>query len=924
MATTYPSVTFINSLGIPVNVFDSFNNGAAAQPGATDYFGTLTSMGTSIAAGAQATYTPLNGPVSVYIVYDTQGNPVSRYFTMGTAPQTFTIQQSDVDIITATKNFITFIEANPTNAIATGFQACLNANPPSISAINNFLSSQTGYSTVTFISYMLVIPTISVTVPGQAVGSGTTYSLSKLCGYFGITWPSGFPDIVVSDFTCVDNNDVINIGGSVTLQDLTFATPQTLTNVNTVLTNTATGASGTTSTAPINFTVVFNTTTGYISLQFTTPQIIVPLGGSRMLTLENPTLSFSLMPLFKFAVFEVSATIPFSLFGPNSSTPSIPLYSFNADVSMTVDNVEAEVGIVLSGANATTITFPMIPGVQFSSIGVGMGIFFEPPGFALGLQGTFTIGSNANTIPTIDSDSFTLVCSFDPEPIPIYLSFYFAQINIGELVTMFTNVTNNIPFPVSATDVSLTWLADPLEPVTLPDGTLAAMEFGCTCNLDFFGLSFYGNVAINMTTGISATLTASPVNLFGGMMFLKGNGQAVNMKFDANGNPIQNNYVPTTAAEQQAVANATNKMIIAPGGPELTINSSSSPYFTLDVIFGFLGITQSAECTVSSSGIDFELTFGDILQTQLQCTITDYQNFSGQFTYGPDLKVQLPTIANVSLGTINLTATISVSLAITVTGTEVNFTASGSFDLGGSTYTVGPVQLSVNLAPLENILHQIENWIINNTETLFKPLIADAEQWATAVDNDLIIPLQEGAEYAASVLESAYSQTMQEAAPYLKTMSYAIGDVASALKKVFGPTASEVASALSTAFSATAAVAAQALNVAGYVASDIATALGTVYSLEADAITDIFNGLGFAASIAGAALNTAGYALQDVASALSSVYNLAPAALSSALQDAGYATTDIENAFDDLGGDFASYASDTWAAVSTYVDPNNW
>ena len=87
--STYPSISIKNTLTEGVTVFDAFND----NPGDTslaNYFGALTSLG-AVGAGATASFAPIHGPISTYIIYDSKNNPVKRVFTLGTAPQTFEI-----------------------------------------------------------------------------------------------------------------------------------------------------------------------------------------------------------------------------------------------------------------------------------------------------------------------------------------------------------------------------------------------------------------------------------------------------------------------------------------------------------------------------------------------------------------------------------------------------------------------------------------------------------------------------------------------------------------------------------------------------------------------------------------------------------------------------------------------------------------
>src|ERR1041385_8178553 len=194
MATTYPSITFKNQLKITVNIYDSFNDDDSQDKSLPNYFGTLTQVGTTVAPNASVIIQPIHGPVSVYIVYDTNNNPVKRVFTMGDNAQTFTITQADVDIITATNNFISLATSSPKDPDVVKFQSIIKDGKATPSQVNTFFQGTTSYKTCTYISYMLVMTTLARTPvkPGQPAPpvQSTTYSLSKLCSYLGVPWPS--------------------------------------------------------------------------------------------------------------------------------------------------------------------------------------------------------------------------------------------------------------------------------------------------------------------------------------------------------------------------------------------------------------------------------------------------------------------------------------------------------------------------------------------------------------------------------------------------------------------------------------------------------------------------------------------------------------------------------------------------------------
>jgi hypothetical protein len=916
---SYPTISIENKLTETVTVYDAFNDNPG-DTSLTNYFGTLTSLG-SVTAGATTSLAPIHGPISTYIIYDSENNPVKRVFTLGTAAQTFEVAQSDVDVITATQNFVELVQNKPDDPEVQQFNALIKNGSASAQAVDSFFAKTTDYKTCTYISYMLMVVALARTPATKTLPPAQqTYSLSALLKYMGIDWPAGMPDIVLSQFYCTDTGSGITLGGQFNVKDVTFG-DGVIDNVLAILP------------APtMRFTVVVNLQPGLAigstELQCVFDTLSIPVGGGSTIGFQQPTVILSIMPLFKFVVFEIKATIPFSLFGGPT---------FDAIVAMTIDNVEAEIGVTLDGNGGTLLTPPGIKGLHIDQFGVGMGLFFEPPGFALGVQGKFHIGDGQQVVQ-LDDDTFAVVCTFEEEvPSPLFLSFYVPQLGLDQVVELFTDQSVSLGFPVSFSDLSFHWAENPLEPVTLPDGTLAPMGYGFSAAMDLFGLGFYADMELDLSNGLQGNAQLAPFSL--GPLSLTGDGTGVTIKVDANGNPIQNNTVPQTAAARQAIAQATTKQLVAPGGAEMRVSTSSSPYFTLDAVLAFLGFHDSIDATIDANGISFSLDFGSVISTEMTCVLKDYQNFSGTFAYGPGYSIPLPVIGGVSLGSIQLIAQISAALGLTTSTSDVVFTASGGFTFGGLNYQIGPFALDVSISSLSGVLSAIETWLVDNAKTVFADLVGSAGPWAQAICSGAIEPAAAGAAYVVGVLRNSFGQPVSAIGGLLKGSHYAFDDVASAVKNAFGADASDVASVLTTAYQATANQVASALQSVGYTASQIAGALQAVFDFTDTAAAAVLQGLGFGTDQIASALSAAygaspqavasallsiGTSAQAAAQALSDVFGLSPDAVSSDLQNAGYAVSAVESAFQALGGAFASYAQSTWDTVTHYANPTNW
>ncbi|KAF6515803.1 hypothetical protein HZS61_004544 [Fusarium oxysporum f. sp. conglutinans] len=301
------------------------------------------------------------------------------------------------------------------------------------------------------------------------------YSLSTLVNLLGGTWPSDFPDIVVTKFTCNTKNDsdeaLQSFGSLFDVEELQVA-------------------------LSINYSFGLNLFGTRLSISL--DAMHVPFGGLARLTINKPTVTIDINPLFKFVVFTITGDIPFNIFGK----------AFEADVSMVIDNIEANFGIVIKGDNASLPAPPVMKGMHFDSFGVRIGIIFEPPGAAIGLSGQLHIGDAGSSAQVaLDDDKFVIVCELVEEvPNPLYISFYVPQMHLADVLTVFTHAPSPFDVPVTFTDLSFLWSENPMEPVALPDRLLSNMGYGFSAAANILGFSFYGDLEINLNNGLTADL----------------------------------------------------------------------------------------------------------------------------------------------------------------------------------------------------------------------------------------------------------------------------------------------------------------------------------------------------------------------------------------------------------------------------------
>lgn len=856
-------ISIQNSLQKEIKVYDSYTS-----DGEQNYFGKLTPLLTIPANTTQA-ITPIHSPISVLIAFDTDGNPIGRYVAMF-GKKSFVITSQDRSIIQETGSFIDYITANPNSDLATQFQALFKdkSNGLQVKAVDACFQKTTDYKDCTFVSYMLVLTHRAQTPVSQPQPPSSefqpvenrTYQLSKLCSYLsGEPWPPEFPDIEVRDFKCSTQNDILMLGGAINLTGLKFKTNAISQNVLLLF-----------PVHQVEVQFLFDYEIGLnifgTRLKFISEDFHIPVENGKSITIKKPTVSIDINPLFKFVVFKASAIIPFNIFS----------HQFDTTISMVIDNVEAEIGAVIEGDHNALPSPPVLKGVHFDQFGVGMGIIFEPSSYALGLEGKFHIGEG-DTIVELDDDTFALVCALEGDvPNPMYISFYIPKLDLSRLVEIFTDTVIAIDFPVSLSDLSFKWSENPMEPLVLPDGSLTQMEFGFSGYLDLFGLQFYGDLEIDLQ-GVKGTLTMSPLR-FDKLLHISGDGKAITIKVDENGNPIKNNQIAKTKAMKEAISKATDKQIIAMGGPEMTLSTSSSPYFSLDAqVSLFELINEQIDAKIASDGISFELDYGSVIQSKMRCVLKDYHNFSGDFSYGIDIRVSLPTIDGFSLGTIHLNTSCDLGIGISTSTSNIDFLVRGQFDFEGHRLSFGPYSENIDISRVSDLLAAVGRYILSQAEKIFTDFINDALPWAQTVKNGVI----EGINDVAQGVKTAFKKTSAETASIMKYAGYGINEVAEGIKIAYELTPLGIGQILVPEFGVSEQELASVLKYTGFGAAEIALGLNGVFGASPSAINDILQGI-------------------------------------------GYGTNEIKDAFDSLGGAFSDFASQAWETTKKVFDPSKW
>ncbi|KAM0342396.1 hypothetical protein ACHAPU_009583 [Fusarium lateritium] len=846
------SISFANDLDLSVAVYDSFST-----QDKTNYFGTLTLIATVPAKTTASVQ--LSHPTSVLIINNaTSNSPLKRIiYLQGVSNGPFGVGQADVDAMAQTMAFITFITSNKDDPLASTFRDLWkDTSKPQVTPVNKFFAQHQTYAKCTFATYMMGI-TYTAQLPetkGKPMDQAL-YSLSTLATLLGGTWPDFLPDIVVTNFTCNTVNDVLSIRAEIDLKKLPAQSDAALQFFGSLF-----------NVQKLQIAVTFNHgfNLGFLGtrLSISLDTMHVPFGGSSTLAINKPTVTIDVNPLFKFVVFTVTGDIPFDIFGKK----------FEADVSMLIDNIEANFAVVIRGDKTSLPAPPVMKGVHFDTFGVGIGIMFEPPGAAIGLSGQLHIGDPGNnTLIAIDDDKFVVVCELIEEvPNPLYISFYVPQMHLTDVFTVFTNVQCPVDVPVLFTNLSFLWSENPMEPVALPDGSLSDMGYGFSAAADIFGFSFYGNVEIDLTNGVTADMDMAPLSM-GSIFSIKGDSTGVTIKADASGNPIKNNQLVTKAAQRQALKDATTKQLVPPGGAVLKIQTLASPFLHVNgAVNLFEAENVHLDADITSGGIKFDVGFGGILTSNMSCTLSDFHNLSTTFQFGINESIPLPSIGGVSLGCIPLEALVSAHLALNTSSSDVIMTVGGSFDFEGLTRTFGDFTVDANIQSVSDLLSCIINNIKQNAGQIFGDLLNTGEAWAGKVKGGVISEVQS----VASVLQQAFNQDAGQVASTMRDAGFNPDEIVGGLQSAFGMSQSAVA---------------QVMQQVGYTGEQVALALRNVFGDDAGAI----------------------------ASALNEAYGWSAGQINDVLGQIGFSADDIGNAFKDLGGEFEDFGK-------SILDPGNW
>jgi RHS repeat-associated protein len=212
---------------------------------------------------------------------------------------------------------------------------------------------------------------------------------------------------------------------------------------------------------------------------------------------------------------------------------------------------------------------------------------------------------------------------------------------------------------------------------------------------------------------------------------------------------------------------------------------------------------------------------------------------------------------------------------------------------------------------------------LGKTATQVAAALVDAYEDAVQTITDVLNEVGYGVHEATNALISTFGALADDAADFLDAAGYALLDVANALQDEFLQSASDaikildsvttaaigaIATAIGAAFALIPDEVAQAFKDAvNYTIDTIAGLLQDTYGYAAQAVADLFTGMG--------------YALDAIKGVLESIYGLADDIIGGLLQLAGWAAdliSDLGGAFASFGQDIADAASDAWDTVTSW------
>ncbi|HEX8110301.1 MAG TPA: hypothetical protein VF516_21365 [Kofleriaceae bacterium] len=661
--------------------------------------------------------------------------------------------------------------------------------------------------------------------------------------------------------------------------------------------------------------------------------VSIPAGGTSKLTLGSPAM---LIVLSTEIVFQLVGSIELSVNGA----------AVDATVRMILDESEAQVTVDISGDHGSLPSPPGVKGLHLTDFGIAMGVFFEPPGVDLGILGKLRIGEVQGT----RSDEFAIVLEMIEEiPDLLYLSFYIDKLDLGQVVTLFTDKSEPASVQalevVKASDLSF-YFAENV--IVLPDGTIAQPGFGVRASIQMFSFGAHADLEIGLTQGLKGHAEMAPINLRN-VLRISGDGKGIHRTYqqiDGQWQLVNNNSI----VRQKPAPPTRQEVVVPPGGPIIEFDALRSPFIHVNWQITLFDLEKTrVDVTVSNKGASFLLSYqvAGIEKFDLNATLQDLEHFSASaaFHLGLDARVGPIHVLGVDCGSLHLVARADAGMELVLDPSRFSLRIHGDFDFEGIKFSIPDLTLSVAPASLKELPEKIIQQIKDHADQMFAALFADAQKWAVMIARGVITNVSN----MARALKNVYKVTAEDAARLMKAANQAVNTVASGLQTAYGLTgdaataamkgagyaAEQIADGLKQAYGLTAQGAITVLKGAGFAAGEVGNALKTAYSQAAQQATVLLRGAGYAvgdighalAAAYGASANQAAqllkgaaYAANEVGSALQSAYGATASVATGALKGAGYAAGEVGGMLRSVYGQTAQQAASVMRSAGYAAD----
>lgn len=401
---------------------------------------------------------------------------------------------------------------------------------------------------------------------------------------------------------------------------------------------------------------------------------------------------------------------------------------FEAKGRLIVTPEELEGTFEVQADQGDLLTLPGVRGVHFNEFGVEAGVEFEPPALDFGLEGEFQLGPF--NPPLLNRFAFVLEM-IEELPNPQLFSVALAEIDLPTALAAFDDRAHtNIPGflnNISATDVSFYWAESP---VALPDGTIAQPGLGFNGFVDLFGLKAHARLKVD-TGGISGDAEMDPVH-FSGVVDITGKGKGVNGKevFDTQ----TNSWVRATRTDltkSKPGPKTRTVTLVSPGGPELRIGTSKSPFISASwhvSLFGLLSEEFDVEVTDKGADFHLKLAIAHFMHAGFDCVISK-KGFSAKahFDIGFDEHIGpiVIPVVDVDLGTIHLVTKLDVDFGVTIDKDSFECELEAEFDFEGLRFGIPKFTIHVPFSSFEDLPKIFLDEILDNAGKIFEALVKD-------------------------------------------------------------------------------------------------------------------------------------------------------------------------------------------------------